>query len=81
MIRIRISNANHEADVRFPISENELQEKLAAVHAVNGQGLPQQVIAVKIYWPEEFSVLKDHYVDPDELNYLAKRMDTGKTIC
>lgn len=33
MIKIRIKNADHEIDVRFPISENELYAKLAEIHA------------------------------------------------
>ena len=32
MIKIRIRNAGHEVDVRFPISESELFAKLAEVH-------------------------------------------------
>lgn len=34
MIKIRIKNADHEIDVRFPISENELYAKLAEIHAI-----------------------------------------------
>lgn len=34
MIKIRIRNAGHEIDVRFPISESELLTKLAEIHAV-----------------------------------------------
>lgn len=34
MIKIRIRNADHEIDIRFPISESELYAKLAEIHAV-----------------------------------------------
>lgn len=34
MIKIRIRNAGHEIDVRFPINESELLTKLAEIHAV-----------------------------------------------
>lgn len=36
MIKIRIKNADHEIDIRFPISESELFAKLGEIHAVEG---------------------------------------------
>ena len=41
MIKIRIKNADHEIDVRFPISENELYAKLAEIHAIEEKDAPQ----------------------------------------
>ena len=41
MIKIRIRNASHEIDVRFPISESELFAKLAEIHAVEGRNAAQ----------------------------------------
>ena len=37
MIKIRIRNADHEIDIRFPISESELYAKLGEIHAVEGR--------------------------------------------
>lgn len=74
MIKIRIQNNDHEIDVRFPISENELYAKLSEIHAVESRNAPQLVYASEVYWPEEFTMLKDRLVNLDELNYLAKRM-------
>lgn len=34
MIKLRIKNADHEIDIRFPISESELFAKLGEIHAV-----------------------------------------------
>lgn len=34
MIKIRIKNADHEIDIRFPISESELFAKLGEIHAM-----------------------------------------------
>lgn len=45
MIKIRIKNADHEIDVRFPISENELYAKLAEIHASNGKGQREQLVS------------------------------------
>ena len=80
MIKIRISNADHEIDVQFPISENELYAKLAKIHALEGQDAPQWAVVTEVYWPEEFSVLKDHFANLDELNYLGKRMESFDTL-
>ena len=30
----------------------------------------------EVYWPKEFTMLKDRYANLDELNYLAKRMES-----
>lgn len=76
MIKIRIKNADHEIDVRFPISENELYAKLAEIHAIEEKDAPQSAFVTEVYWPEEFSMLKDRFANLDELNYLAKRMES-----
>lgn len=80
MIKIRIRNAGHEIDVRFPISESELFAKLAEIHAVVGRNTAQSVYVSEVYWPEEFSALKNWYVNLDELNYLARRMESFDTL-
>ena len=80
MIKIRIRNAGHEIDVRFPISESELFAKLAEIHAVEDRNAAQSVYVTEVYWPEEFSALKDRYANLDELNYLARRMESFDTL-
>lgn len=69
MIKIRIRNADHEIDIRFPISESELFAKLGEIHAVEGRDAAQSALVTEVYWPEEFSMLKDHFANLDELNY------------
>lgn len=71
MIKIRIRNAGHEIDVRFPISESELFAKLGEIHAVEGRDTAQSAYVSEVYWPEEFSTLKNWYVNLDELMYTA----------
>ena len=56
MIKIRIRNADHEIDIRFPISESELFAKLGEIHAVEGRDAAQSVYVTEVYWPEEFSM-------------------------
>ena len=76
MIKIRIKNADHEIDIRFPISESELFAKLGEIHAVEGRDAAQSALVTDVYWPEEFSMLKDRFANLDELNYLGKRMES-----
>ncbi len=76
MIKIRIRNADHEIDIRFPISESELYAKLAEIHAVEHENAAQSAYVTEVYWPEEFLILKNWYANLDELNYLARRMES-----
>lgn len=76
MINIRIKNADHEIDVQFPISESALYAKLAEIHAIEGRTAPQFAYVSGVYWPEEFAMLQNRPANLDELNYLAKRMES-----
>ena len=76
MIKIKIGNGRWETDIRFPISESELCKKLEAIHIMEDEGNQQPVTVKEIYWPEEFSVLEGQQVDLNEMNYLAKRLDS-----
>ncbi len=80
MIKIRIRNFDNEIDVQFPISENGLYAKLAEIHAIEGRDAPQSAFVTDVYWPEEFSILKDRFANLDELNYLGKRMESFDTL-
>lgn len=76
MIKIRIRYDDNGIDVRFPISESELYAKLAEIHAIEGKDAPNSAFVTEVYWPEEFSMLTGRFSDLDEINYLAKRMDS-----
>lgn len=76
MIKIKIGNGDRETDIRFPISESELYDKLAEIHAIDSSDVQQPVTVTGIYWPEEFSALEGRQADLDEMNYLAKRLDS-----
>lgn len=76
MIKIRIRNDDHEIDLQFPISENKLYAKLAEIHAIEGKDAPQSAFVTEVYCPEELSMLKDRFANLDELNYLARRMES-----
>ena len=44
MIKLRIKNADHEIDIRFPISESELFAKLGENRCPEGRRHPDQLL-------------------------------------
>ena len=62
-----------EVSIAFPCSESELCAKLAGIHAPKDTA---ELFLTKVEYPIEFAVLENTFVDPDEMNYLAKRMDS-----
>ena len=76
MIKIRIRNADYKVDIRFPISETDLYTKLAEIYIPEGLDASQSVFVAEVFWPQELSFLKNRFANLDELNYLAKRMES-----
>jgi len=50
--------------------------KLGEIHALKDRDSSQAALVSEVYWPKEFTMLKDRYANLDELNYLAKRMES-----
>ena len=73
MIKLKIGNAGHETDIRFPISESDLYDRLFEILAIDSPDQQPPVTVTGIYWPEEFSVLEGRQVNLDEINYLRSR--------
>ncbi len=74
MITARVQYDDNYADIEFPCSDIYLYSKLMEFHA----GGPHNTtfFIAEIIVPEELSYLKDQFVNLDELNYLAKRMES-----
>lgn len=74
-IVLRIKHNDTCIDIDFPIEESPLFAKLAELHATDHEG--DSFLVEKVLEPVE---LKDFFegksVDLDEVNYLAKRMDS-----
>ena len=74
MITLCIKYADTTVMIAFPCSENELASKLMELHASDHEGDPffiEEVIEPK----EIASFFETKFIDLDEVNYLAKRMD------
>lgn len=73
MIKVTVQYNDHMADIHFPCSEMTLLTVLMEIHAADDN--PPELFVKEVVFPEELSHLKDRFVNLDELNYLAKRME------
>lgn len=74
MIQLTIKYNDHLKSVHFPCSEKELIATLTEIHAYDDK--PTTLFVTEIEYPEEFQFLTDTFVNLDEINYLAKRLDS-----
>ena len=74
MIKVTVQYNDHLVDIHFPCSENTLQSALMEIHAADDN--PPELFVTDVIFPEELDHLKDRFVNLDELNYLAKRMES-----
>jgi len=74
MITATVRFGDNYADIEFPCSDTYLRSKLVELHADD----PDQttLFLFDMIEPEELSCLKDRFINLDELNYLAKRMES-----
>ena len=74
MITATVKHNDNYTDIEFPCSEAYLSAKLMEIHVDDLSSTTHYISAVTE--PKELSFLKDRLVNLDELNYLAKRMDS-----
>lgn len=74
MIKVTVAYNDHLVDVHFPCSETTLYAVLTEIHAADDN--PPKLFIKDVVFPEELDCLKDRFVNLDELNYLAKRMES-----
>lgn len=74
MIKVTVAYNDHLVDIHFPCSEMTLYAALMEIHAADDN--PPELFIHDVVFPEELDCLKDRFVNLDELNYLAKRMES-----
>ena len=74
MITATVKHNDNYADIEFPCSEAYLSATLMAIHVDDLSSTTQYISAITE--PNELSFLKDKMINLDEINYLAKRMDS-----
>lgn len=72
MIKVTVQYNDRLRSIYFPCSEKELTSALTEIHAISDTS---ELFVTEVEYPEELGFLKDRFVNPDELNYLAKRFD------
>lgn len=74
MIRIRAKRNDRQIDISFPIDESDLLAKMTELYAADS--IPAQAFVTEVYEPVELSRIANQDIDLDELNYLAKRINS-----
>ena len=75
MIKLKIRYADNQTEISFPCTEQALQDAITAIRADPIIG-PAELYVAEVIYPEELDFLQDRFANLDEVNYLAKRMDS-----
>ena len=76
-IRDNINRTESQPFYHPYLSQNEMEKKLEELDRWDETNVT--LFVDKVAEPEELSVLQDRFIDLDEINYLAKRMDSFDT--
>ena len=74
MIKLKIKYRDNQTDLRFPCTEKEMSAALERIHAEDVT--PLELYVSEVIFPDELGCLQDRFVNLDEVNFLAKRMDS-----
>ena len=74
MIKLRIEKGEQYADIRFPCEEKVITDALNRIGVVDELDTRQTVSKVLEF--DSLSLLEGQQVDLDEINFLAKRLDS-----
>lgn len=77
MISARVRYGKLSIDVYMPCSDQTLYLQLRKLHMSDPENV--EVFVEKVTAPEGLAMLNDRFVNLDELNYLAKRLDSYET--
>lgn len=74
MIKLTVRWMNRFAEIEFPCTDTELQQKLTEVRPTDTS--PDEIFVQAVHQPTMLSMLEDQFLNMDEVNFLAKRMDS-----
>lgn len=74
MIQVILQNDYHKTELTFPCKEVEITDALLALQYDSESS--SGVFVSKVVEPEELKDLESQFINMDELNYLAKRIDS-----
>ena len=78
MFKITAANNGKATEMVFPCSEIEHKARLIFIGAI--EGYPAQITVAKVHSRPELEILEGQICDPDELNYLAKRLESFSSL-
>ena len=76
MITVRVKYNDTNANIEFPCDESYLYAKLAELHVPDDEKASPKLFVEEVMDFDELKCLEDNFVDLDELNYFAKRLDS-----
>lgn len=74
MIKLTVRWMNRFAEIEFPCTDTELQQKLTEVRPTDTS--PDEIFVQAVHQPTMLSMLEDQFLNMDEVNFLAKRLDS-----
>ncbi len=74
MIKLTVRWMNRFAEIEFPCTDTELQQKLTEVRPTDTS--TDEIFVQAVHQPTMLSMLEDQFLNMDEVNFLAKRMDS-----
>ena len=79
MVKVKVQYLNNNIEIEFPIDESNLLSQLQTLFKDENDkqfSKSTKFLIDEVIEPKGLSVIKDSVVNLDELNYLAKRMDS-----
>lgn len=74
MITLTLRWMGRFKEIEFPCTDTELQAKLADLRPPDAS--PDEIFVLAVNEPTALSLLEDQFLDMDEINFLAKRMES-----
>ena len=74
MITLTLRWMGRFKEIEFPCTDTELQAKLADLRPPDAS--PDEIFVLAVNEPTALSMLEDQFLDMDEINFLAKRMES-----
>ena len=73
MIKLTVRWSQRFTEIEFPCADSELQQKLREIRPPQSTS---DIFVLSVHQPTALSMLEDQFLDMDEVNFLAKRMDS-----
>ena len=76
MITVKVKYNDTNTNIEFPCDESYLYAKLAELHVPNEEKVSPKLFVEEVMDFDELKCLEERFINLDELNYFAKRLDS-----